>query len=64
MKKLICILASAALFGACEQKTDVATPTTSGAVPETKTDKTTDKAADPLTFSKKPRLTAEASPTP
>jgi hypothetical protein len=24
MKKLICILASAALFGACEQKTEVA----------------------------------------
>ena len=63
MKKLICILASAALFAACEQKTDVA-PTTSGAVPEKKTDQATDKAADPLTFSKKPRLTAEASPTP
>jgi uncharacterized lipoprotein YajG len=27
MKKLICILASAALLGACEQKTDVVAPT-------------------------------------
>ena len=26
MKKLICILASAALFGACEQKTETVTP--------------------------------------
>ncbi|MEY2547770.1 MAG: hypothetical protein QOG12_774 [Verrucomicrobiota bacterium] len=26
MKKLICILASAALLGACEQKTDVVAP--------------------------------------
>jgi hypothetical protein len=26
MKKLLCILATAALFGACEQKTEVVTP--------------------------------------
>jgi hypothetical protein len=54
MKKLICILASAALFGACEQKTEVVAPAASPA-PET----TTNKAADANTFSKKPRLTSE-----
>ena len=53
MKKLICILASAALFGACEQKTDVAAPITSP-VPEKKPD----QAVDPNTFSKKPTLTS------
>src|SRR5436309_10830030 len=70
MKKLICILASAALFAACEQKTDV-TPSTS-AVPEKKTDKAADKPVDPNTFSRKPTLTSEgktqttttSSPTP
>jgi len=67
MKKLICILASAALFGACEQKTDVAAPTTSP-VPEKKID----KAVDPNAVNKKPSLSSGAntettmapSPTP
>jgi hypothetical protein len=68
MKKLICILASAALFGACEEKTDVVAPAASP-VPEK-----TNKAVDPNTFSKRPTLTSEtktdtttttaSSPTP
>ncbi|MEY2577546.1 MAG: hypothetical protein QOI49_370 [Verrucomicrobiota bacterium] len=41
MKKLICILASAALLGACEQKTDVVAPANSPAPAEKKTEHTT-----------------------
>jgi len=40
MKKYLCILASAALLAACEQKTETVTPTTSPAAtaaPETAT---------------------------
>jgi hypothetical protein len=35
MKKLLCILASAALLGACEQKTDVVAPASSPAPAKT-----------------------------
>jgi ABC-type uncharacterized transport system auxiliary subunit len=41
MKKLICILASAALLGACEQKTDVVAPASSPAPAEKKNEHTT-----------------------
>jgi uncharacterized lipoprotein YajG len=40
MKKLICILASAALLGACEEKTNVVTPASSPA-PEKKVENNT-----------------------
>ena len=41
MKKLICILASAALLGACEQETDVVAPAASP-IPESKPEKFVD----------------------
>lgn len=44
MKKLICIVAAAALIGACEQKTEVA--------PASPTEKKADKPVDPNTGSK------------
>jgi hypothetical protein len=47
MKKLICILASAALLGACEQKTEVVAPADSP-VPESKPK----KSVDPNSFSR------------
>lgn len=53
MKKLICILASAALFVACEQKTEVAAPVTPQAAPA---ENKTDKPVDPNTFSKSQAL--------
>ena len=34
MKKLLCILATAALFGACEQKTEVTAPAAPAATPD------------------------------
>ena len=49
MKKLICILASAALLGACEQKTDVTVPAS---------DK---KAPDNAATGQKPRKPADAT---
>jgi hypothetical protein len=69
MKKLLCIFATAALLGACEQKTEVTAPAASP--PEKKTSNAA--AVDPNTFSKpkKPTLTSGAaqseavqSPTP
>lgn len=47
MKKLICILASAALLGACEQKTEVVGPAASP-VPEGNPE----KKVDPNSFSR------------
>jgi uncharacterized lipoprotein YajG len=41
MKKLLCILASAALLGACEQRTDVVAPASSPAPAEKKTESNT-----------------------
>ncbi len=49
MKKLICILASAALFGACEQKTEVAP----AAPAEKKTETNTTIVNPPATTEKK-----------
>ncbi len=58
MKKLICILASAALLGACEQKTDVVAPEASS-VPEKKSD----KPVDPNTGSRAQRKTETTTTT-
>ena len=55
MKKLICILASAALLGACEQKTEVVTPVS----PPEKSD----KPVDPNTYSRKIRPSSAAAET-
>jgi len=44
MKKLICILASAALLGACEQKTDVVVPAAPTTDKNAAIDKTTSRA--------------------
>ena len=62
MKKLLCILATAALLGACEQKTEVAAPAASP-VPEKKA---SDSAVDPNTFSKsrKPMLSSDQKSEP
>ena len=48
MKKLLCILAGAALLGGCEQKTDVVAPANSPA-PEKKTEKNTTVVNPPAT---------------
>ena len=52
MKKLLSILATAALFGACEQKTEVAAP----AAPPTK------ETPDPAKAQRLNRKTAPANP--
>jgi hypothetical protein len=52
MKKLICIFASAALLGACEQKTEVVAPANSPA-PEKKVEKNTTVVNPPATTEKK-----------
>jgi hypothetical protein len=51
MKKLFCILAGAALLGACEQKTDVVAPASSPA-PEKKTEQNTTVVNPPATTEK------------
>ena len=51
MKKLFCILASAALLGACEQKTDVVAPASSPA-PDKKTEHNTTVVNPPATEKK------------
>ena len=51
MKKLLCILAGAALLGACEQKTDVVAPANSPA-PEKKVEKNTTVVNPPATEKK------------
>jgi ABC-type uncharacterized transport system auxiliary subunit len=52
MKKLICILASAALLGACEQKTDVVAPASSPAPAEKKVERNTTVVNPPATEKK------------
>ena len=78
MKKLICILASAALFGACEQKTEVAPAApaekktennTTVVNPATSTEKTKEiKTTAPVTSSSETKVdtttTTTASPNP
>jgi hypothetical protein len=73
MKKLFCILAAATVFGACENKTEVAAPAASP-VPEKKASDSAAAAAavNPNTLSRttKPSLSSEQksepaeSPTP
>ena len=63
MKKLICILASAALFGACEQKTEVAP----AAPAEKKTEVNTtvgnpNAATDKVTTTEKNTVTNASTP--
>jgi PBP1b-binding outer membrane lipoprotein LpoB len=63
MKKLICILASAALLGACEQKTEVAP----AAPAEKKTEVNTtvgnpNAATDKVTTTEKNTITAAPAP--
>jgi ABC-type uncharacterized transport system auxiliary subunit len=53
MKKLLCILATAALFGACEQKTEVTAP----AAPPSK------ETPDPAKAQRLNRKTAPVAPT-
>jgi len=67
MKKLFCILASAALLGACEQKTDVVAPANSPA-PEKKVEKNTTVVNPPATTEKTKETntttTTTSSPSP
>lgn len=59
MKKLICILASAALFGACEQKTETVAP---AAPAEKKTENNT-TIVNPSTNTEKTKETKEIKTT-
>src|SRR5207247_6441103 len=65
MKKYICILASAALLGACEQKTETTEP---AATPAATTPATTTTTTSPATTTESPAGTtespAETSPSP
>ena len=61
MKKLFCILASAALLGACEEKTNVVTPATSPA-PEKKVENNT-TVVNPTTEKEKTKETKETTNT-
>ena len=72
MKKYICILASAALLAACEQKTETTEP---AATPAATSPPTTTEATSPASTTESPATTpesatgttesaAEASPTP
>jgi len=66
MKKLFCILASAALLGACEQKTDVVAP--ASPAPEKKVEKNTTVVNPPATTEKTKETntttTTTSSPSP
>ena len=71
MKKYICILASAALLAACEQKTETTQPAASPAAtsPPTTTEatsppSTTESAGTPESAAGTAGSPAEASPTP
>jgi PBP1b-binding outer membrane lipoprotein LpoB len=78
MKKLICILASAALLGACEQKTETVAPAapvekktennTTVVNPSTSTEKTKEKVIAPSTSTstetKTDTTTTTSSPNP
>jgi hypothetical protein len=61
MKKLICILASAALFGACEQKTTTVNPTTEK---KTENNTTVVKPADSTKKTESTTTTTSSSPNP
>jgi uncharacterized lipoprotein YajG len=70
MKKLLCILASAALLGACEQKETVVTPANSPA-PEKKTEnkttivnQTTEKTMETTNTTNTNTTTTTSSPSP
>jgi uncharacterized lipoprotein YajG len=70
MKKLICILASAALLGACEEKTNVVTPASSPA-PEKKVENnttvvnpTTEKTKETKETTNTNTTTTTSSPSP
>ena len=62
MKKLLCILASAALLGACEQKTDVVAPANSPA-PEKKVEKNTTVVNPPASTEKTKETTNTTTTT-
>lgn len=80
MKKLLCILASAALLGACEQRTEVVAPAGSTPAPEKKVENNTtivnpavntEKTKEtntittaPATTEKKTETTTTTSPNP
>jgi ABC-type uncharacterized transport system auxiliary subunit len=57
MKKLLCILASAALLGACEQKTDVVAPASSPAPAEKKVERNTTVVNPPAPATEKKETT-------
>ena len=61
MKKIICILATAALFGGCEEKTNVVTPASSPA-PEKKVENNT-TVVNPTTEKEKVKETKETTNT-
>jgi len=76
MKKLFCILASAALFGACEQRTEVAPAAPAAEKKESnttivnppasteKTKETTNTIVAPANTEKKTETTTTTSPNP
>jgi hypothetical protein len=78
MKKILCILATAALFGACEQKTEVVAPATPAQTPDpakaqrlnrktapARTDATTTETKTESTETKtEPTTTTTSSPSP
>ena len=61
MKKIICILATAALLGGCEEKTNVVTPASSPA-PEKKVENNT-TVVNPTTEKEKVKETKETTNT-
>lgn len=60
MKKILCILAGAALFGACEQRTEVIAPAGSTPVPEKKTEHNT-TIVNPAVNTEKTKETKETN---
>jgi ABC-type uncharacterized transport system auxiliary subunit len=64
MKKIFCILASAALLGACEQKTDVVAPASSPAPAEKKTEHNTTVVNPPAVEKKETTNTTVVSTPP
>ena len=72
MKKILCILATAALFGACEQKTEVTAPAAPAQTPDPakaqrlnrKTAPTTTDATTTTTETKTESSTTTSSPNP
>src|SRR5438309_9570527 len=65
MKKYICVLASAALLAACEQKTETTQPAASPTATATaETTTTTTSPAETTTTTTSPAETTSPSPTP